>query len=105
MHADFLVGPMMHGPPATGFGIFHGAKATLQLVLPPVAEHDVFARPSRLIVKEDRLSEQARHETALLLLVHSEAGANSLGVVFDVGGDEVSHVASMTDGFDLTAEA
>src|SRR6266576_7060773 len=36
MHADFLVGPMMHGPPATGFGIFHGAKAILQLVLPPV---------------------------------------------------------------------
>src|SRR5437667_1981253 len=40
MHADFLVGPMMHGPPATGFGIFHGAKAIIQLVLPPVAEHD-----------------------------------------------------------------
>jgi len=29
---------MMHGPPATGFGIFHGAKAILQLVLPPVPE-------------------------------------------------------------------
>src|SRR5437763_16355566 len=43
------------------------AKAILQLVLPPVPEHDVFARPSQLIGKEDRLSEQARHETALLL--------------------------------------
>src|SRR5439155_1156096 len=82
MHADFLVGPMMHGPPATGFGIFHGAKAILQLVLPPVPEHDVFARPSQLIGKEDRLSEQARHETALLLLVDFEVEANSLGGVF-----------------------
>src|SRR5205814_1472934 len=45
MHADFLGGPMMHGPPATGFGIFHGAKAILQLVLPPVPEHDVLAFP------------------------------------------------------------
>src|SRR5437660_12641500 len=25
MHADFLVGPMMHGHTATGFGIFTGA--------------------------------------------------------------------------------
>src|SRR2546429_10024589 len=32
------------------------------LVLPPVPEHDVFARPSQLIGKEDRLSEQRSEE-------------------------------------------
>src|SRR5256884_10003722 len=102
MHADFLVGPMMQGPAATGFGSVHGAKGILQLVLAPVLEHDVFARPSQLIGKEDRLSEQAGHETALLLLVDFEVEANSLGGVFHFRRHELFQVASMTDGFHLT---
>src|SRR5205807_6351745 len=104
VNADLLVGPVIHRPPAAGLRIFHGAKAILQLVLSPITEDDVFARPSDLIGEEDGLSKQASPEAVLLFLIHLEAETNSGTGVFHLGGQELLHVAGMADGLHLAAD-